>query len=93
MCFNKRFLCQLLTQRPKINVTKRCVSGSELQTDDPMEKTQSQQLTFHYTRWVFYTGARQLPRYAQPNDQPFFIASIYERSGPAYVKHLMVHLN
>lgn len=58
-----------------------------------MEQARLRQQTYHYTRWVFYTGARQLPRYVQPNNPPFFVASIYEQSGPEFVKHLMVHLN
>ena len=49
--------------------------------------------TLHYTRWVFYLGERQLPRYVQANDQPFFVVSIYERSGPEFTKHLLIQLN
>lgn len=49
--------------------------------------------TVHYTRWVFYTGARQLPSYVPGSSLPFFVASIYERSGPEFTKHLMIHLN
>ncbi len=36
----------------------------------------------HYTRWLYEPA----PLYGKAR-QPFFVVSIYERSGPKYTKH------
>lgn len=61
--------------------------------NDQMHESRLDLATLHYTRWVFYLGERQLPSYVPAFNQPFFIVSIYERSGPEFTKHLLIPLN
>jgi hypothetical protein len=55
-----------------------------------MHTTEFDLTTIHYTRWVF---RQKLPAYMSGSYMPFVIVSVYERTGPAFTKHVFVHLN
>ncbi|WP_020603294.1 hypothetical protein [Spirosoma spitsbergense] len=42
----------------------------------------------HFTHWFYESSTPYAGIYP-----PFFVVSIYERSGPTYSKHLVIQLN